>query len=91
MATPENVLKVRAEHLSPKSKATLADLYDPLTMPSYLHKAHQKLDAAVDKAYRKESFNTARERVEFLFKLHSEITEPINALAATKRKRAKKE
>lgn len=71
--------------------ATLADLYDPLTMPADLHKAHQKLDAAVDKAYRKEPFKSASERVEFLFKLHSEITEPMNALAATKRKRAKKE
>jgi hypothetical protein len=87
------VLQARAEQLPPKGKATLADLYDPLTMPSDLHKAHQKLDAAVDKAYRKEPFKTARERVEFLFKLHSEITEPMNALAAQKpkRKRARKE
>ncbi len=31
--------------------ASLADLYDPLSMPPTLLKAHQKLDAAVDKAY----------------------------------------
>ena len=31
---------------------SLADLYDPLTMPPALLKTHQKLDAAVDKAYR---------------------------------------
>ena len=31
--------------------SSLADLYDPLTMPPALLKAHQKLDAAVDKAY----------------------------------------
>jgi hypothetical protein len=86
----DKVLQARAEHLPPKGKATLADLYDPLTMPSDLHKAHQKLDAAVDKAYRKEPFKTARERVEFLFKLHSEITEPMNALAAQKPKRKAK-
>jgi hypothetical protein len=86
----EKVLQARAEHLPPKGKATLADLYDPLTMPVDLLKAHQKLDAAVDKAYRKEPFKSARERVEFLFKLHSEITEPMNALAAQKLKRKAK-
>src|SRR3546814_944241 len=31
--------------------ATLADLYDPLTMPPALVKAHQQLDKAVDPAY----------------------------------------
>ena len=86
----EKVLEARAEHQPPKGRSTLADLYDPLTMPVGLLKAHQKLDAAVDKAYRKEPFKTARERVEFLFKLHSEITEPMNALAAQKPKRKAK-
>ena len=32
--------------------ATLADLYDPRTMPPDLVKAHAHLDALVDKAYR---------------------------------------
>ena len=32
-------------------KSTLADLYDPLTMPSYLLKAHQALDKSVDATY----------------------------------------
>lgn len=86
----DSVLKARAEHQAPKGTKTLANLYDPLSMPTDLHKAHQKLDAAVDKAYRKEPFKSARERVEFLFKLHSEITEPMNALAAQKPKRKAK-
>lgn len=30
---------------------SLADLYDPLTMPPALLRAHRKLDAAVDRAY----------------------------------------
>ena len=84
------MLAARAEHQPPKGNSTLADLYDPLTMPADLLKAHHKLDAAVDKAYRKEPFKSARERVEFLFKLHSEITEPMNALAAQKTKRKAK-
>jgi hypothetical protein len=83
----DGVLEVRAQLLPPKGRSTLADLYDPLTMPADLLKAHHKLDAAVDKAYRKEPFKSARERVEFLFKLHSEITEPMNTLAAQKPKR----
>jgi len=86
----EKVLEARAEHQPPKGSSTLADLYDPLTMPADLLKAHHKLDAAVDKAYRKEPFKSARERVEFLFKLHSEITEPMAALASAKPKRKKK-
>ena len=32
---------------------TLANLYDPLTMPSLLRKAHSALDRAVDKSYGK--------------------------------------
>ena len=43
----QSVLDTRA--LFPES--SLADLYDPLTMPPALVKAHQKLDAAVDAAY----------------------------------------
>jgi hypothetical protein len=86
----DRVLKARVEHQPPNGTKTLANLYHPLSMPADLHKAHQKLDAAVNKAYRKEPFKTARERVEFLFKLHSEITEPMNALAAQKPKRKAK-
>lgn len=54
--------------------ATLADLYDPLYMPAPLLKAHQNLDRAVDRCYRKEKFERERERVEFLFGLYEEMT-----------------
>ncbi len=54
--------------------STLADLYDPLTMPSALLKAHQKLDAAVDAAYGRKSFKTDAERVAFLFERYRELT-----------------
>lgn len=47
--------------------ATLADLYDPLTMPPELVKAHQALDRAVDSAYGRTSFKSEAERVAFLF------------------------
>ncbi len=56
------VLDARTNH----STSTLADLYDTAAMPADLRKAHQSLDAAVDKLYRKELFSSDRERVEFL-------------------------
>lgn len=62
------VLEVRGRH----PKACLADLYDPLTMPADLQKAHDMLDAAVERAYGKR-FNTDAERVAFLFKKYQEI------------------
>lgn len=37
-------------------EASLADLYDPLTMPPVLLKAHQTLDKAVDTAYGRTNF-----------------------------------
>ncbi len=62
--------------------STLADLYDPLTMPPILLKAHNALDKAVDRAYRRASdkrgaFNNEAERVSFLFNLYQQYTAPI--------------
>lgn len=69
-------------------KSTLADLYDPDTMPSELRKAHAALDEAVDRLYRKEKFQSDRERVEHLFALYEQLISP---LTATKKSgRAKK-
>lgn len=68
--------------------ATLADLYDPLTMPSALLKAHQKLDAAVDKAYGKTGFKSDAERVAFLFQRYQALTSLLPVVAA-KRSRQK--
>ncbi|MGL4595874.1 MAG: type IIL restriction-modification enzyme MmeI, partial [Thermoguttaceae bacterium] len=53
---------------------TLADLYDPLSMPSELLKAHRELDKAVDRAYRKEPFASDEERLAFLFQLYEKLT-----------------
>ena len=54
--------------------STLADLYDPLTMPPVLLKAHQQLDKAVDAAYGKTNFQTEAQRVTFLFELYQKYT-----------------
>ena len=58
--------------------STLADLYDPLSMPPRLVKAHQMLDKAVDAAYKpsggKKTWTSDAERVAFLFELYQKIT-----------------
>lgn len=54
--------------------SSLADLYDPLTMPPVLLKAHQALDRAVDAAYGETNFKTEAERVAFLFELYQKYT-----------------
>jgi len=51
---------------------SLADLYDPDSMPVELTKAHQQLDRAVEKAYGM-SFGSEEERVAFLFERYSEL------------------
>ncbi|MFA6395590.1 MAG: DNA methyltransferase [Sulfurimonas sp.] len=54
--------------------SSLADLYNPLTMPPKLLKAHEALDKAVDKLYRKEGFKSDTERVACLFELNRALT-----------------
>jgi hypothetical protein len=70
--------------------STLADLYDPDSMPPNLRKAHLALDIAVDKLYRKERFASDRERVEHLFKLYENLTSPMFAAVTAKPKRGQK-
>ena len=67
------VLDARADHPS----ATLADLYDPDLMPPNLRRAHQALDRAVDRLYRRAGFASERERVEHLFMLYEKMRAPL--------------
>ena len=56
------------------ANASLADLYDPLTMPANLLKAHQVLDKAVDAAYGYKGAATDAARVAFLFERYQQLT-----------------
>lgn len=74
--------------------SSLADLYDPLTMPPVLLKAHQALDKAVDAAYLeshkgKRLFTNEAERVAFLFERYQQLIEA-EATAEAEAKAAKK-
>lgn len=67
------VLDARA--LPRNAGATLADLYDPDTMPAELRRAHRDLDLAIDRLYRRAPFGSDRERVEHLFTLYQRMVE----------------
>jgi len=67
----QGVLEARAKF----PDATLADLYDPLSMPPVLARAHHALDKAVDAAYGRRRFNSEAERVSFLFELYEELVQ----------------
>ena len=68
--------------------ATLADLYDPLTMPPALLKADHMLDTAVDKAYGKSGLKSDAGRVAFLFERYQALTSLL-PVATAKRSRTK--
>jgi len=80
----QGVLDAREAH----PDATLADLYDPLSMPADLAKAHAKLDRAVDRCYRSQPFANERNRVEYLFKLYQQLTAPLLPTPRARRKRS---
>ena len=90
-ASAQGVLDARANF----PNSTLADLYDPITMPPTLVKAHQALDRAVDAAYvaaekaagrKPPKLGSDAERVAFLFERYQQLTSPL--LPAAKPKRA---
>lgn len=78
----QGVLDARAEFAT----ASLADLYDPLTMPPALVKAHQALDKAVDRCYTAKPFANEAKRVEYLFGLYGEYVEGLWAGEKPKRR-----
>jgi hypothetical protein len=67
--------------------STPAELYDSTTMPPDLRRAHQALDAAVDRLYRREPFNSDRERVEFLLARYEIDRAPLVLRAQPTKKR----
>jgi hypothetical protein len=68
------VLDVRAQFQTGDKPSTLADLYDPLTMPADLLKAHQRLDRAVDAAYGYQGGKDDASRAAFLFERYRALT-----------------
>ncbi len=80
----QKVLDTRAEF----PNSSLADLYDPFTMPSTLVKAHKELDKSVDLAYRAQPFTSEANRMVFLFELYEKYTSDL--FTKERHKRVKK-
>ena len=68
--TAQAVLDVRSTF----ENSAIADLYDPLSMPPVLAKAHHALDRAVERCYRSKPFADDQERLAFLFELYEKLT-----------------
>jgi hypothetical protein len=64
----QSILNIRTKY----PNSSLADLYDPLSMPADLVKAHRKLDKAVESAYGR-VFDDDSQRVAYLFELYQKL------------------
>ena len=78
-ACAESILLAREAHFP----ATIADLYDPATMPHNLRHAHERNDEVLERIYIGRRFKNDTERLEKLFELYTKMT-----AAATKVKPA---
>ena len=74
-ATAQAILDARAKY----PDSSLADLYDPLTMPPELRKAHRDNDRAVLAAYGFPETLTESEIVSRLFELYADLVKKVSA------------
>ena len=82
----EDILLTREGHFP----ATIADLYDPDTMPDDLREAHERNDEVIERIYIGRRFRNDTERLEKLFDLYTKMTATQNrpAKRAAKARRA---
>ena len=66
----EDILLAREAHFP----ATIADLYDPDTMPPDLREAHERNDEVLERIYVGRRFRNDTERLEKLFELYTKMT-----------------
>jgi hypothetical protein len=66
----EDILLAREHHFP----ATIADLYDPNTMPDDLRQAHERNDEVLERIYIGRRFKNDTERLEKLFDLYTKMT-----------------
>lgn len=66
----EEILLAREAHFP----STIADLYDPETMPANLREAHERNDEVLERIYIGRRFRNDTERLEKLFELYTKMT-----------------
>lgn len=76
----EKILLARESHF-PK---TIADLYDPETMPANLREAHEHNDETLERIYIGRRFKNDTERLEKLFELYTQMKTKKSAAKETK-------
>jgi hypothetical protein len=82
----EDILLAREAHFP----ATIADLYDPASMPADLRAAHERNDEVLERIYIGRRFRNDTERLEKLFELYTKMTADIaKAKLATKSTRSR--
>lgn len=79
----EDILLAREAHFP----ATIADLYDPKTMPADLRAAHERNDEVLERIYVGRRFRNDTERLEKLFDLYTKMIASTRA-TPKKKKRA---
>ena len=81
----EDILLAREHHFP----ATIADLYDPKTMPQDLRHAHERNDEVLERIYIGRRFKNDTERLEKLFDLYTKMTASAGAAGKKSKKRAR--
>ncbi|WP_269900827.1 class I SAM-dependent DNA methyltransferase [Paenalcaligenes faecalis] len=82
----EEILLIREDY----PDKTLAQLYDPDTMPEPLLQAHKNLDRAVEALYREKPSRDASERLEHLFARYEKLIAAEKEQALAKKKKGSK-
>ncbi len=82
----EDILLAREAHFP----ATIADLYDPETMPDNLRHAHERNDEVLERIYIGRRFKNDTERLEKLFELYTKMTAADKVKPAAKATRGRK-
>ena len=78
----EDILLTREHHFP----ATIADLYDPDTMPADLRAAHERNDEVLERIYIGRRFKNDTERLEKLFDLYTRMIATATPAKGSKRK-----
>jgi hypothetical protein len=80
----EEILLAREAH----HPATVADLYDPKTMPANLREAHARNDEILERIYVGRRFRNDTERLEKLFALYTKMTAAEERVASPRGRRS---
>jgi hypothetical protein len=76
----EDILLAREAHFP----ATIADLYNPESMPDNLRHAHERNDEVLERIYIGRTFKNDTERLEKLFELYTKMAAKLNDTTSNK-------